>query len=249
MRLRTVLSALVVATVTTTVQIVPGSASVSPNLVVFYKFDADSTTVIRDYSTNDLSGRLVSTDPSSNFVKGAPGKKRALSLHASARQYVSVPESSVLDLDRFTIAAWISYTGVVTGDTLDRWEVMEKAGAYWLNVRTNGRIRAGGFFGGCASSKYWTYVDSTESISVNTWTHVAATYNGTRLTVYINGKVSGALPVSGTTCSNDEPLAVGAKNAPAKGILEAFWDGRLDDVRLYNKSLTATRVAALATGG
>jgi hypothetical protein len=64
--------------------------------------------------------------------------------------------------------------------------------------------------------------------------------------IFINGRAAGSLAVTGATCSNDEPLAVGAKNAPAKSILEAFWDGRLDDVRLYDVALSATRIAALA---
>jgi hypothetical protein len=75
---------------------------------------------------------------------------------------------------------------------------------------------------------------------------VAARYSGTRLAVYINGTAAGSMAVSGTTCANDEPLAIGAKSAPAKGILEAFWDGRLDDVRIYNTALSTTRIAALA---
>jgi hypothetical protein len=83
-------------------------------------------------------------------------------------------------------------------------------------------------------------------VPTNTWTHVASTYNGSKLTIYINGVASGSMNVTGTTCANDEPLAVGAKNAPAKGLLEAFWDGQLDDVRVYNKALTATAIANLA---
>ena len=44
----------------------------------------------------------------------------------------------------------------------------------------------------------------------------------------------------------DEPLAVGAKNNPTKGLLEAFWDGRLDEVRIYDRALTATQIGELA---
>jgi hypothetical protein len=123
---------------------------------------------------------------------------------------------------------------------------LEKAGAYWLNIRTDGHVRTGGFFGGCANSQFWKFFDSTATVPTNTWTHVASTYNGSKLTIYINGVASGSMNVTGATCANDEPLAVGAKNAPAKGLLEAFWDGQLDDVRVYNKALTATAIANLA---
>lgn len=222
-----------------------GAKAVSPAIVLMYRFDTHTGTAVPDASSSRLTGTLVNTDPGTAYVTGVAGRKQALNLSAASRQYVDVPQSDALDVNRFTLAALVRYTGVTTPDTLDRWEVLEKAGAYWLNIRTDGHVRAGGFFGGCANNRYWKYFDSTGTVPTNTWTHVAATYNGSRLTIYIGGVASGSFAVTGTTCANDEPLAVGAKNAPAKGILEAFWDGQLDDVRVYNKALTAAAVANL----
>jgi len=245
MRFGVAVAATCVASAALLAPTVPSTAA-SPSLVLSYQFNTDTTAAIRDSSASGLTGTLVNADPATAFVTGAPGKKKGLKLSASQQQFVDVPQSSALDVDRYTLAAWVRYTGVQTPDTLGRWEVMEKAGAYWLNVRTNGKVRAGGFYGGCADSQHWKYLDSSAAVPSNVWTHVAATYNGSRLVIYIDGMQSGSMSVTGTTCSNDEPLAVGAKNAPAKGILEAFWDGRLDDVRIYNKALSATRIGALA---
>jgi hypothetical protein len=225
----------------------PAAAAVSPNLALFYRFDTHQGVSVTDSSTSHLNGTLVnSATPDTAYTAGLAGHGKALSLVASQRQYVSVPEGNALDVNRFTLSALVRYSGVQTPDTLDRWEVLEKAGAYWLNIRTNGLIRAGGFFGSCASNASWKYLDSTVAVPTNTWAHVAATYNGAKLVVYVDGVAAGSMKVTGTTCSNNEPLAVGAKNAPAKGLLEAFWDGQLDDVRIYNKALTAAQVAALA---
>jgi hypothetical protein len=221
-------------------------AAVPPSVVLLYKFDSHQGAVVTDSSNSHLNGTLVNADPSTAYVPGRTGYRTALSLSAPQRQFVDVPQSPALDVNRFTLAALVRYSGVQTPETLDRWEVLEKAGAYWLNVRTDGRVRAGGFFGGCANSRFWKFFDSTRTVPTDVWTHVAATYNGSKLAIYIDGVAAGSMSVSGTTCANDEPLAVGAKNAPAKGLLEAFWDGRLDDVRVYSKALTATAVANLA---
>ena len=222
------------------------SAAPSPSLVLRYTFNTDSTTAIADSSTNGITGLLVNGDPATAFTSGGAGKGRALQLQATEHQYVSVPEADALDVDSFTLSAWVRYTGVVTPETRGRWEVLEKAGAYWLNIRTDGHVRTGAFFGGCDNSQYWKYLDSTATLSPNTWTHVAATYDGAKLTIYIGGIRSGALAVQGSTCVNNEPLAIGAKNAPSKGILEAFWDGRLDEVRIYDRALSASRIAQVA---
>jgi Concanavalin A-like lectin/glucanases superfamily len=221
--------------------------AVSPNLVLFYKFDAHQGASVTDSSNSHLNGTLVNANPSTAYVTGRAGYKKALGLAAQQRQFVDVPQGPTLDVNKFTLAALVKYTGTQTAETLDRWEVLEKAGAYWLNIRTDGHVRAGGFFGGCANNRYWKYFDSAATVPTNTWTHVASTYNGSKLTIYINGVASGSMNVTGATCANDEPLAVGAKNAPAKGLLEAFWDGQLDDVRVYNKALTAVQIAKLAS--
>ena len=123
-------------------------ASPSPRLVLRYTFEQDTTVAVHDSSASGLTGVLVNADPATAFIDGVPGRKRVLQLVASKRQYVDVPQSNTIDVDQYTLAAWIRYTGVSTPDTHDRWEVIEKAGAYWMNVRTNGRLRAGGFYGG-----------------------------------------------------------------------------------------------------
>lgn len=216
--------------------------------VLHYTFDNDtagSVRAVRDASPNRLHGTLVNTTTAAATAPGAPGRGRAINLIGAQHQYVAVPEANAIDVDRYTLAALVRRTGVQNDKTLGRWEVIEKADAYWLNIRTDGRVRVGGFFGSCTSGSAWKYLDSTVTVPVGVWTHVASTYNGTTLTVWVNGVRAGSRAVSGRTCRNDHPLAIGAKNYPAKGLLEAFWDGQLDDVRIYNRALSAAEIAAL----
>lgn len=214
-------------------------------LVLHYTFDHDQNGVVRDTSPSALSGTLVNADPATAYAAGVPGRGRALTLVGADHEYIDVPQSDALDANKFTVAALVRYTGVQNDATLGRWEVVEKAGAYWLNIRTDGRVRVGGFFGNCDGGAAWKYLDSANPIPLNTWTHVAGTYTGTRLSVWVNGVRSASMSVSGTTCANDEPMAVGAKNAPALGLLEAFWDGQIDDVRVYNRALSAVEIGRL----
>ncbi len=209
-----------------------------------YGFDSDTGVSARDSSVNAIHGTYVNTTAAAARSTSVPGRGSAIRLVGANHQYVAVPERNALDVDRYTLAALVRYTGVQNDKTLGRWEVFEKADAYWINIRTNGRVRVGGFFGTCSSSG-WKYLDSNVSVPLNTWTHVASTYDGSTLTVWINGKRAGSRAVTGRTCSNNHPLAIGAKNYPAKGLLEAFWDGQLDDIRIYRRALSATEIAGL----
>jgi len=202
---------------------------------------------VADDSGSSLDGSVVAEAGTAQLVSSLQGYGRALQLSGDKHQYVDVPSSPVLDVDRYTLSAWVRYTGIENDRTLGRWEVLEKAGAYWMNVRTNGRVRVGGFYGGCSGPNVWQYLDSTRAIPVARWKHVASTYDGTWLRVYIDGRAAGAKRVTGRTCVSGEPLAVGAKNNPTKGLLEAFWDGRMDDVRIYSRALSLNEIRQVAT--
>lgn len=221
------------------------AAKLAPALKLNYTFAKESGTLVRDRSASGLNGHLVNAAAPTAYGPSLPGHGQALQLVGASHQFVDVGDGAPLDVNRYTLAAWVYYTGVPNDMTLDRWEVLEKAGAYWLNIRTDGRVRVGGFYGGCANPN-WQYFDSPDPIPTNTWTHLVSTYNGAQLSIWVNGTKVASRSVTGATCSNAEPLAVGAKNAPTKGLLEAFFDGRLDDVRIYDKAITASQIAALA---
>lgn len=214
-------------------------------LVLQYSMETLTAGTVADSSPNALHGRVVAGSGTVRLVTSLAGYGRALQLTGTQHQYVDVPASPVLDVNTYSLAAWVRRTGVQNDRTLGRWEVLEKAGAYWMNVRTNGLVRVGGFYGGCANAN-WQFFDSTRAVPVNRWRHVATTYDGSWLRIYIDGRAAGARRITGRTCVSGEPLAVGAKNNPSKGLLEAFWDGRLDEVLLYDRALTLTEVGQLA---
>ncbi len=60
----------------------------------------------------------------------------SLKLTGTQPQHVNVPTSTVLDVNTYTLSAWVRYTGIQNDQTLGRWEVLEKAGAWsWFAVR------------------------------------------------------------------------------------------------------------------
>jgi hypothetical protein len=108
-------------------------------------------------------------------------------------------------------------------------------------------LRAGAFFGGCQgqSGAKWRFLDSATPIPERKWTHVASTYDGATLRIYVNGVLDHSLAVTGTTCANADALIIGAKVKPSAGISEAYFDGRIDDVRVYRRALSASEIGRI----
>src|SRR6185503_4871796 len=71
--------------------------------------------------------------------------------------------------------------------------------------------------------------------------HVAATYDGTDIRLYINGVQEGSKPGIAIVANNTN-LGIGAE--PATTVIN-FFQGALDDVRIYNRALTLAEIQAL----
>jgi hypothetical protein len=75
------------------------------------------------------------------------------------------------------------------------------------------------------------------------WVHVAITYDGATKLGYVNGQQR--LSLADTTVSFDNsPLFIAADRN--QGIVVGFYPGALDDIRIYDRPLEATEIAALA---
>ena len=81
--------------------------------------------------------------------------------------------------------------------------------------------------------------DFSQTIANNTWYNVVATYNGTSTTLYINGVAIGTKNINLNTTGTN--FVLGRSLAPTFG----FANYAIDDLRIYNYSLTSQEVSAL----
>jgi hypothetical protein len=71
----------------------------------------------------------------------------------------------------------------------------------------------------------------------NSWIHLAATYNGTRQRLYVNGIRVASRPQSGSIQTSSWPLRFGGNV-----VWGEFFKGLIDEVRLYNRALTQAEI-------
>lgn len=91
------------------------------------------------------------------------------------------------------------------------------------------------------SSGSVTQIGGSATINTNAWYHYALTYNGSLMTAYINGIQNGT-PVAfgGNLKDSNQALRIGT-DAPASDL----WNGSIDDVMIFNRSLSAPEIQAL----
>jgi hypothetical protein len=83
------------------------------------------------------------------------------------------------------------------------------------------------------------YVDSGQAPAVGRWQHVAATFDGTVGRIYLDGVLAGSQSFSGSVGSSNT-WRIGAYGGSPTGL----FDGLVDNVRIYDRALSAAEIAA-----
>jgi hypothetical protein len=87
-----------------------------------------------------------------------------------------------------------------------------------------------------------TALVTTTAPSTGTWHHVAYTWNGTSNTLYVDG-----VAVIATATAHDGAAVTGGFIGATSAVAD-FFNGSIDEVRIYDRALTAAEVSSLAIG-
>jgi hypothetical protein len=153
---------------------------------------------------------------------------------------VTVPDSNSLDLTTgMTLMAWVRPTAA--GGTW-RTVVAKDAGttlSYVLYSNRNTNVPNSELFIGGRLR----FVNGTAQLPLNTWTHLASTYDGTTLRLFVNGAQVATTAFAGSITTSTGPLVIGGNS-----VWSEWFAGSLDEVRVYNRPLTAGQIQADSAG-
>jgi uncharacterized repeat protein (TIGR01451 family) len=196
-------------------------SSSTSGLVAAYGFDAGSGATLTDASGHGLNGTIA------NATWTTTGKFGKALVFNGTSSLVTITDAASLHLTTaMTLEAWVNPTTI-----LNSWmDVIYKGNDnYYLEASsTNGSTPA---VGGAGT----TYGSS--ALAPNQWAHLAATYDGATLRLYVNGLQVSSLAHSGTLATSSNPLQIGGDS-----IYGQYFQGTIDEVRVYNVVLTAAQI-------
>jgi hypothetical protein len=174
-------------------------------------------------------------------VAGQAGYGSALSFDGS-NDWVTVADSASLDLTNgMTIEAWVKPSAINGWETV----VLKERGAgnmAYALYAADGTVALGGVDGPAAYANIGSVhraVRQAGGLPLGTWTHVATTYDGASQRLYVNGALAASRAQTGTMAVSANALRIGG-NAAWAG---EFFAGLIDDVRVYNRALSAGEIA------
>jgi Concanavalin A-like lectin/glucanases superfamily len=218
----------------------PAAPSVpDPSEVGYWSFNEGSGSIVNDSSGQGSAGQLLNGPA---WTTGESGTALSFNNGAAA---VEIPGSgSVANLYQhgMTAAAWIKPGDGATGD-----RIFDKHNdtVGWLLKMNRDTVQFTGQFNSASVIRY-----GVRDVTLNGWQHVAVTWdgsaNGANVHLYINGVLIDGSFLNGAGSPGDDsgvPLTIGNAVDLASGF-----GGVIDEVRVFDRVLSAGEVASLATG-
>ena len=186
-------------------------------------------------TTADASGNLNTGTLTNGPVWTTQGRFGNAITFDGTNDFVAAPDSATLALGATgTIEAWVRL------NALNRWNsVVAKGNAnndavhnYALEITNTNRVR-------CILGNGGTFqvLDSISTITAGQFRHLACTWSGTTLSLYIDGVLNASAAQSLTPAPNTSPLFIGQFGGNSDRL-----SGTLDELRIYNRALTGPEI-------
>jgi len=206
--------------------------------IAHWKFNEGTGTSAKDSSGKGNHGTLTDMDSATDWVSGKYGY--ALDF-AGDNDYVDCGTNTSLNMDgkNWTVGSWIKTDAACSSPgcaimSKGTWEV----GNYQYRISGN-------------KIQWWvnefTPTNDSGSITVNdgVWHQVVFLYDGSSVKIYVDGVLDKSTPVTGTMTTNAHILAIGCRGS----ALDTWFNGQIDDVRIYNYARTAEQIRQDYLGG
>ena len=196
---------------------------------------------ITDSSNNSING--VSTDLTFTTAKINNG-----GVFNGSTSLITVTDNPIFNFStRLSLAAWINMDGIGSTETvISKWSTTGDKREWQFSVSNTGKLT--GNFGTGTGTQGASEITDDNVITGDgsTWYHVCMTYDAGTVVLYVDGVAvdSTTFGTIVTTLNNDDQdILIGKIEG---GGSDNFFDGVIDDVRIYDTVLSATEVSEIA---
>ena len=215
------------------------------DLIGWWRFDDGVGVIAHDSSSRGNDGALTNLDASA-WDSGRAGGGLAI----EANGYVNVADSASIDSisEQVTMAGW----GYLEGTIMDYATIASREEGTTIDQHYHLSFDAM-VFPTCFLTTDNGGVRLTQQTAAprGTWIHLACTYDGSTGRLYVDGQPIAGLgtqSLTGRFVTDTTPFILGANgNGPDTGVSERF-PGRVDEIMLYRRALSAGEIAELSAG-
>ena len=152
---------------------------------------------------------------------------------------IDIGDITVLDGDgSFTQTAWAKFASDGGSTQYIAW----KQDAFGIGLFSDYRLRGYIYYSGGDTNTAYNFPDTTNGPRGDGWIHIASSYDGSNLKLYVNGDLKDTVALASKTISNSsDNFKIGGIGAGTQ------FKGEIADVRLYSSTLTDAEIKTLAS--
>jgi len=210
-----------------------GALDIATDLVLHFEFEENGGATATDSTVNGNDGSW-STAPTWSGDAAVGSHSMDFELDAGSNAFVSVSDDASLDISGdFSVAFWYNATSVQANLTQLVGQYTTGDG-FFIYANANGDLHF--LIDGSGGLVNYQYVNGF--VGDGNWHHVVATRSGNDFQMYVDGVAGSISTASLGTVTSNEPLLIG-------GTSSSDYEGKLDEVRLYTRTLSASDIAEL----
>jgi len=191
---------------------------------------------VRDYSIFQNNGTL-----GGGVITSVPTWKPSCQVggcyefgNSANREYLQIP--SITDVHyNLTLSSWIYPTNYPA----EKSTIILGQGAYYLSLANDSSVQT--YWYGRDPAGY--HSSGLNTIPLNTWSYVVAVWSQSQVKIYVNGILKNTIVVSNESGNSSSGVIIGAEN------LSRQFKGSIDEVQIYDKSLTSEQINILYQAG
>lgn len=166
--------------------------------------------------------------------------------------HIRIPDHSSFRLtNALTIEAWIFPLRLgVPHEIVSKWDMTLRSSqkSYTLALHIDGTVYL--HVSPSGTEFLAPTLLSTNTAPVNRWSHVAGTYDGAILRIFLNGELENEMPYTLGIYPGTNDLAIGGViGGGLEGQVVSAFDGRIDEPSIYNRALSPDEVRAIFHAG
>ena len=215
-------------------------------LVGYWPFNGNANDASGNGNNGTVNGASLTVDRYGNFDKSFS--------FDGVNDYIRISDNSTSSLDltsNYSLSAWVNMSGSPSSPHIITKHIgnIDNLGTFTYSLQS----RQGGYY--LSQQATPNFNSSTETdipgvITLNTWYHFSCTYDkiNQRLIHYINGIPSDTITTIFNIQNTSIDLLIGASFVSSINNLGYFWSGKLDDIGIWNRALTAQEITNLYRG-
>ncbi len=216
----------------------PALGEINDGLVAYYPFNGNANDESPYANNGTVSGAVLAAD---RF-----GKPDSAYQFDGASAYILAPDAPQQHVAAVTVSAWVRAIDAGSSGWCQEPQIVFKRNSRSSNfegftLRLSGGSPSYGVVGVASAGGQQVGVAGSSAVEVGRWVHLVLAADGSNVSLFQDGQLAVTVATGFPLDIGDRPLAIGFTNEWCGG----HFNGVIDDIRMYNRVLTACEILAL----